>query len=122
MNQPNLTIRLEVADNVVMARVGLPTGTEILGEEVSCRTHIPTGHKIATARIEAGEPVAIVLHEATGGLVEAGFDKVDYLELRAENGLRVLKSLDEPARLLAAAFLGETRLIDNVAVRPGPGD
>jgi altronate hydrolase len=57
MNQSNLTIRLEVADNVVIARVALPTGTEILGEEAFCRTHIPIGHKIATARIEAGEPI-----------------------------------------------------------------
>jgi len=39
--------------------------------------------------------------------------------LRAEEGLRVLDRLDETARLLAAARLGDTRLIDNVPVRPG---
>lgn len=72
----------------------------------------------AAARIEAGEPVAIVLQEAIGVLESAGVDKVDYFELRAENGLRLLGSLNEPARLLAAVHLGETRLIDNVAVRP----
>jgi len=73
----------------------------------------------AAGRIEAGNEVATVLRDAIVALEDAGFDKVDYLELRAENGLRVLDSLIEPARLLAAAHLGETRLIDNIAVRPG---
>jgi pantoate--beta-alanine ligase len=73
----------------------------------------------AAARIEAGEPVAVVLHESVAALAEAGFDKVDYMELRAEAGLRPMARLDAPARLLAAAHLGEMRLIDNVPVRPG---
>ena len=72
----------------------------------------------AAGRIEAGEPVATVLSQSVSALEKAGFDKVDYFELRAESGLRPLDSLIEPARLLAAAHLGETRLIDNVAVRP----
>ena len=72
----------------------------------------------AAGRIEVGEPVATVLSQSVSALEKAGFDKVDYFELRAESGLRPLDSLIEPARLLAAAHLGETRLIDNVAVRP----
>jgi pantoate--beta-alanine ligase len=73
----------------------------------------------AARRIEAGEPVADVLAGSVDALAAAGFCKVDYFELRAERELRVLDRLDEPARLLAAARLGETRLIDNVPVRPG---
>jgi altronate hydrolase len=54
---PPLTIRLNLADNVVVARADLLPGTEIAGENVRARTHVPVGHKIATAPIAAGEPV-----------------------------------------------------------------
>jgi pantoate--beta-alanine ligase len=70
-------------------------------------------------RIEAGIPVADVLRDAVAALDAAGFDRIDYVELRAERDLRVLERLEEPARLLAAAYLGETRLIDNVPVKRG---
>jgi altronate hydrolase len=54
---PPLTIRLNSADNVVVARADLLPGTEIAGERVRARTHVPAGHKIATAPIASGEPV-----------------------------------------------------------------
>src|ERR1700722_20069656 len=54
---PPLTIRLNPADNVVVARADLLPGTEIAGENLRARTHVPAGHKIATASIGAGEPV-----------------------------------------------------------------
>jgi pantoate--beta-alanine ligase len=51
-------------------------------------------------------------------LSEAGFDEVDYMELREANTLKPLSKLQGRgnARLLAAAHIGKTRLIDNVAV------
>lgn len=49
-------------------------------------------------------------------LLEAGFTKIDYLEARAAVTLGPLQQPDQPARLLAAAWLGNTRLIDNVSV------
>jgi pantoate--beta-alanine ligase len=49
-------------------------------------------------------------------LSEAGFDEVDYVELREADTLKPLTKLSAPARLLAAAHIGKTRLIDNVAV------
>jgi altronate hydrolase len=54
---PPLTIRLNPADNVVVARADLLPGTEIAGENLRARSHVPTGHKIATAAIGAGEAV-----------------------------------------------------------------
>ncbi len=52
------------------------------------------------------------------GLAAAGFDAVEYLELRDAGTLRPLRAADRPARLLAAARLGRARLIDNVPVAP----
>ncbi|HBA42020.1 MAG TPA: pantoate--beta-alanine ligase, partial [Alphaproteobacteria bacterium] len=46
-----------------------------------------------------------------------GFDTVDYLELRDAQTLAVLNIWEgQPARLLAAARIGKTRLIDNIAI------
>lgn len=70
----------------------------------------------AARRIAAGAPVAGVLDEAGRAIAAAGFDRVEYLELRAEDDLAPLDGLRRPARLLAAAWLGDTRLIDNVEV------
>jgi altronate hydrolase len=50
-----LTIRLNAADNVVVARVALLPGTEAAG--VVCGEPIPAGHKIATAPFTAGTAV-----------------------------------------------------------------
>jgi pantoate--beta-alanine ligase len=66
-------------------------------------------------RLETGEPPAPLLHEATGVLANAGFE-VDYLELRNAQTLAPLADGEVDARLLVAARLGTTRLIDNVAV------
>jgi len=52
-----LTIRMNGADNVVVALDGLPPGTEIPGEGVTCLSKIPPGHKVATSNIESGTPV-----------------------------------------------------------------
>jgi altronate hydrolase len=54
---PPLTIRLNQADNVVVARADLLPGTEIPGEGVKARGRVPVGHKIATAPIASGEAV-----------------------------------------------------------------
>lgn len=52
-----LTIRLNTADNVVTARAELMPGTEIPGEGVTVAQPIPSGHKVATRAIAAGEPI-----------------------------------------------------------------
>ena len=56
------------------------------------------------------------LASARLSLADAGFSPLEYLELRAEKDLRPLQVPSEPARLLAAGYLGKVRLIDNVSV------
>jgi altronate hydrolase len=51
-----LAIRLSPADNVVVARADLLPNTALADEHVTCRTHVPAGHKLATAPIRKGEP------------------------------------------------------------------
>jgi altronate hydrolase len=53
----DLIIRLNAADDVVIARVDLPAGTEIAKENIRTATAVPAGHKIATHDIKEGEPV-----------------------------------------------------------------
>ena len=66
-------------------------------------------------RIEAGEDAVPVLAQARAALAGAGFGPVDYLELRDARTLAQPQP-GQPARLLAAAWLGPVRLIDNIAV------
>jgi altronate hydrolase len=52
-----LAIRLSPKDNVVVARTDLLPNTGVAEERITCRGHVPAGHKVATAPIAAGEPV-----------------------------------------------------------------
>jgi pantoate--beta-alanine ligase len=72
----------------------------------------------AVAALERGSPVATVLADVRARLAAAGFERVDYVELRDASTLEPLERTGPPARLLVAAWMGRTRLIDNVAV-PG---
>src|ERR1035437_8561307 len=55
----NSAIRLHAADNVAIARVPIPPGTELrmAGAAVTARDLVPAGHKIALREIRAGEMV-----------------------------------------------------------------
>ena len=53
---------------------------------------------------------------AIEALWAAGFSHVDYVAIRDAETLDHIASLDRPARILAAAKIGKTRLIDNMAV------
>ena len=67
-------------------------------------------------RSRRGGDVAEALDRARARLAEAGFDPIDYVELRDAETLAPVAALDRPARLLAAARIGRTRLIDNLPV------
>jgi len=88
-----------------------------LGEEE--RRTAPLLYRTLTetaARLRAGKAPHETLREATTALAEAGF-RVDYATLCDAETLQPLQRLTEaPARLLAAVWLGTTRLIDNIAV------
>jgi pantoate--beta-alanine ligase len=72
--------------------------------------------KESAGRIKAGEPMAAVLADGRARIEQAGF-KLDYLEARhAETLAEVKGPADGPIRLLVAARLGKTRLIDNLGV------
>jgi pantoate--beta-alanine ligase len=72
----------------------------------------------ACTRRRAGAPVSATEAWAVAALLAAGFRKVDYVEVRKADDLARLGPgpVDAEARILAAAFLGKTRLIDNMAV------
>ncbi|WP_114954608.1 pantoate--beta-alanine ligase [Sphingosinicella terrae] len=112
--------------------VGVPTIREPDGLALSSRNaYLSPGERAASrvlpemlralaAAIAGGATVAPALAEARERLVEAGFAKVDYVELRDAETLTPLGTLDRPGRLLAAAWMGRTRLIDNVPIVPEP--
>lgn len=73
----------------------------------------------AVARIEVGEAVPPVLAALERGIMAAGFGSVDYAVLADAASLAPLEATPvAPARLLVAARLGTTRLIDNMPVIP----
>jgi pantoate--beta-alanine ligase len=65
--------------------------------------------------IRAGTPPAEAAAAAKRSLEAAGF-RVDYVAARNARTLAEPSAATEPIRLLAAAWLGKTRLIDNIAV------
>ena len=68
----------------------------------------------AAQALRAGDAGAVKLCEAE--VLAAGFDRVEYIELRDASSLDPTQALDRPLRLLAAAWLDGVRLIDNIPV------
>ena len=68
------------------------------------------------AKVRAGEPVETAEQAAVAELLAAGFRKVDYVEARRPDTLERLEPGPAfgPVRVLGAAHLGRTRLIDNL--------
>ncbi len=66
--------------------------------------------------IRQDREIKVALGTAKSQLIDYGFDKVDYLELRHAETWQPLDCYQAPARLLIAAWLGQTRLIDNIGV------
>jgi pantoate--beta-alanine ligase len=68
--------------------------------------------------LASGRAAVDTLRPGMSRLEKSGF-RIDYLELRDSETLLPLEAtVETPARLLAAAYLGPVRLIDNVAVAP----
>jgi pantoate--beta-alanine ligase len=108
--------------------IGVPTVREKDGLALSSRNAYlsereraaaPTLYRVLTecaGRITGGALIAQVLDEGGAAIERAGF-ALDYLEARHTDTLQPAASVkDGPIRLLVAARIGRTRLIDNVAV------
>ncbi|MFZ0694018.1 MAG: pantoate--beta-alanine ligase [Alphaproteobacteria bacterium] len=72
--------------------------------------------KLTAEDIRGGQAVKATVERAIADLRVAGFAKIDYLEVRDAQSLEPVAKLTRPARLLAAVWLGRTRLIDTVAI------
>jgi pantoate--beta-alanine ligase len=121
-------IRRLVADlDLPVEIVGVPTQRDDDGLALSSRNlylspderaravALPRALGIAAQAIGRGEPEEGVLAQARAALTAAGFAIV-YLDLADAQTLAPVPGPDQPRRLLAAARLGTTRLIDNVAI------
>lgn len=110
--------------------VGSPTERDDYGLALSSRNAYLGDAELETARrlngvlAEAGaqatgrRPLAAVERDAHAALLKAGFERIDYVAVRRADDLAPFRDgvVDAPARILAAAWLGRTRLIDNMAV------
>jgi len=121
-------IRRMVADlDFDIEIVGVPTQRDDDGLALSSRNiyldeterqkavALPRVLGIASRAIGRGDDAAAALAEAESSLTSAGFT-VDYVALVDAETLEPDPAPDRPKRLLAAARMGATRLIDNVAV------
>lgn len=69
------------------------------------------------ASISKDVPIAAAIDMARTTLLNQGFTKVDYIAVRDPVNLETLESVSKDARILAAAWLGKTRLIDNLPIK-----
>jgi pantoate--beta-alanine ligase len=111
--------------------IGIPTVREADGLAMSSRNAYLTPEQRAAAAtlnvamrkaiegIEAGGAVAPILADLEAALLQARFASVDYVSLADAGSLALLDvPPTRPARLLVAARIGTTRLIDNMPVEP----
>ncbi|NRB24185.1 pantoate--beta-alanine ligase [Shewanella sp.] len=66
-----------------------------------------------SAQIQSGQAIVGVIAKAQAKLIEAGF-KPDYLEVRSSKDLSPAKDEQQALVIVAAAYMGTTRLIDNL--------
>ena len=128
--QQLLVVRRLVRDLDIPVRIaGVPTVREPDGLALSSRNvylapaerrTAPLLHQVlhdTAVALRRGAEIAAATARGRERLAAGGF-AVDYLELRDAETLAPLDRLAAPARLLAAARLGRTRLIDNIPVAP----
>jgi pantoate--beta-alanine ligase len=77
---------------------------------------LPRALQQAGEAIVGGEPVEAALDAARRKLAAAGFNRIDYFALVDSEILEPLESPSGEMRLIAAAVIGTTRLIDNIRV------
>ena len=122
-------VRRMVRDlNIPVEIVGVPTVREADGLARSSRNayltpqerlQAPALHRTLAAMADAlakGAEITVQIAWGQQQLLNSGFSAIDYLEVRDADTLVPLERITGPARILAAAHLGKTRLIDNQPV------
>jgi len=122
-------VRRLVADlNLPTEVVGCPILREPSGLAMSSRNArlSPEARAVASAlftamseaalAIRAGQSPATALPRARSRVLKAGFDRVEYIVIRDAETLLDWTDASRPGRLLAAAWLDDVRLIDNIGV------
>lgn len=84
-------------------------------EQRAAAAALPEAMREAIVAIQSGAPVSQALGNLHDSLTIAGFDSVDYAELRDGDSLAALDKPSPNARLFVAARIAGTRLIDNMA-------
>lgn len=88
-------------------------------EERAAAAALPNAIKAAARAVAAGDRIDEAEETAKTAILAAGFRQVDYVDIREANDLSRLGPGpigDAQGRILVAAWLGKTRLIDNMAV------
>ncbi|TWA68137.1 pantothenate synthetase [Azospirillum brasilense] len=129
--QQLMVIRRFARDLDIPVRVeGLPTVREADGLAMSSRNaYLSADERVrapelnralreAASALAGGAEAASVLESVRARITAAGFGSIDYVELRDADTLEPVARAERPARLLAAAWMGKARLIDNVPVLP----
>ena len=110
--------------------IGAPTAREEDGLAISSRNQYlsATQRRVASALnrilldlgvdVQNGLSPSEASERGRNALLDAGFDDVDYVEVRDAETLGSITKLKTPARILAAVRLGKTRLIDNREIKP----
>ena len=88
----------------------------LLPEERRQAAGLARALQTARAAILSGTPVFEVLHQARASLRDGGFSRIDYFALVDASSLEPLDEAKGEMRLIAAAVVGTTRLIDNIAI------
>ncbi|WP_395944625.1 pantoate--beta-alanine ligase [Brevundimonas sp.] len=110
--------------------IGAPTQRDEAGLALSSRNAYLSEADLETARklnlilrqaadaAASGRPLPGIERDAYAALLKAGFERVDYVAVRHAEDLSPFPNgiVDAPARILVAAWLGKTRLIDNMAI------
>ena len=120
--------RMTLDLNLPIAIVGVPTVRDDDGLALSSRNAylsveeraralaLPRALAEAAEGIAEGQDVATALAKAKRNLEQAGFAPIDYVALVDSETLEPLGTASGQMRLIAAATIGRTRLIDNLAV------
>lgn len=126
--QQLLVVKRLVRDLALPTHVlGAPTLRETDGLAMSSRNaYLSPQERQIAGRLNVILKAAITqarrgdLRAAEAGAIEAlwkaGFSHVDYTAIRDAETLEHITDLERPARILAAAKIGKTRLIDNMAI------